>query len=437
MKTIILLILISVMVQAQTTYDVGQTNANISSALSQALAQSDTNTVYRNAINTKFSIADSNGVNGWYKRAHLDALLAAKFNASDTASLSNRINLKLNATDTLSLSNRINLKLNISDTTNLRTFSNLKYAATSHTHSIANVTNLQDSLNKFLEESDSTGTNGYATQDDIARLVTGAGTDSGTVIALIHDVLDSLNETNGYYVSSVANYSATGAPMTINPADSGDILIITVTASIPTADWGIADGFDLYYDGASILYRDGAALSNLTETPITIDQSFTSYITVDDTDDVSFGIYKSTLDAWANYQSATVITLKRNTIRTYVDTIKVAGWGMGMGNAEIDTITAGSFGGIKMSDNYTILEVAAYTNTGTVTFNVEERGQTTPNTTGTDVMTSDLVADNNQQETSTFSNSAIAKDNWLVLTIVSITGDPTIFNVTVRGVKTD
>jgi hypothetical protein len=38
---------------------------------------------------------------------------------TDTASLSNRINLKLNATDTASLSNRINAKLNISDTASM------------------------------------------------------------------------------------------------------------------------------------------------------------------------------------------------------------------------------------------------------------------------------------------------------------------------------
>ena len=38
-----------------------------------------------------------------------------KMSYTDTASLSNRINLKLNATDTVSLSNRINLKVNTAD----------------------------------------------------------------------------------------------------------------------------------------------------------------------------------------------------------------------------------------------------------------------------------------------------------------------------------
>lgn len=101
----------------------------------------------------------------------------------------------------------------------------------------------------------------------------------------------------------------------------------------------------------------------------------------------------------------------------------------------MDTVTTGDYVGRKIENNITITEIAAYTNTGTVTFNIEERGETTPNTAGTDVMTSDLVADDNQQETTTFSNSGIARDSWLVLNVTSKTGDPTIFGVTIRYVK--
>ena len=113
------------------------------------------------------------------------------------------------------------------------------------------------------------------------------------------------------------------------------------------------------------------------------------------------------------------------------DTVRVAVWGT------MDTVTTGDYVAIKMENNYTITEVAAYTNTGTMTFNIEERGETTPNTAGTDVMTSDLVADTNQQETGTFSNATVDRDDWLVLVVTSITGDPTIFCVTVRGIKTN
>lgn len=102
--------------------------------------------------------------------------------------------------------------------------------------------------------------------------------------------------------------------------------------------------------------------------------------------------------------------------------------------AIIDTVIAGSLPGWKVPYDITILEVASYTDANTVTFNLEERGEATPNTSGTDVMTSDLVADNNQQETTTFTNASIAKDAWLVPSI-SATGDVTIFSVTVRYVK--
>jgi hypothetical protein len=59
-----------------------------------------------------------------------------KMNYSDTASLSNRINLKLNSSDTVSLSNRINTKLNSTDTANLSNRINAKADALSGTTNI-------------------------------------------------------------------------------------------------------------------------------------------------------------------------------------------------------------------------------------------------------------------------------------------------------------
>lgn len=114
----------------------------------------------------------------------------------------------------------------------------------------------------------------------------------------------------------------------------------------------------------------------------------------------------------------------------YYDTLTIS-WGV------MDTVTTGDYSGYKVPNNITVTEVSAYTNTGTVTFNLEERAETTPNTAGTDVMTSDLAADSDQQETGTFSNAAIDRNDWLVPAVTSITGDPTIFSITVRYVKTN
>jgi len=116
---------------------------------------------------------------------------------------------------------------------------------------------------------------------------------------------------------------------------------------------------------------------------------------------------------------------------SFFDTVNVAVLGT------MDTVTTGDYVGIEMPNNYTITKVSAYTNSGTVTFNIEERGETTPNTAGTDVMTSDLVADNDKQVTTTFSNADVIRNNYLTLVVTSITGDPTIFGVTVRGIKTN
>lgn len=128
------------------------------------------------------------------------------------------------------------------------------------------------------------------------------------------------------------------------------------------------------------------------------------------------------------YATIANYSLTSHTHTEFYDTLSKS-WGV------MDTVTTGDYVGWKVENNITITEVAAYTNTGTVTFNFEERGETTPNTAGTDVMTSDLVADTDQQETGTFSNAGIARDAWLILNVTSITGDPTIFGVTIRYVK--
>jgi len=68
----------------------------------------------------------------------------------------------------------------------------------------------------------------------------------------------------------------------------------------------------------------------------------------------------------------------------------------------------------------TITEVECSTDTGTVTIQLDERTATTPNTGGTDVMTSALVCDDNQQTTSSFTNAGIAAGAVINLDIDAI-----------------
>jgi hypothetical protein len=78
----------------------------------------------------------------------------------------------------------------------------------------------------------------------------------------------------------------------------------------------------------------------------------------------------------------------------------------------------------------TITQVSAYTDANTVTFQLEERAAATPNTTGTAVMTSSLVADNNEQTTTSFTNAGQAANTWLTA-VVSAAGDVSRFCVTI------
>jgi hypothetical protein len=81
---------------------------NLKNKLANYLLVSDTASL-SNRINLKLNSADT---------ASLSNRINLKLNSSDTASLSNRINTKLNSTDTASLSNRINARIPYSDTTN-------------------------------------------------------------------------------------------------------------------------------------------------------------------------------------------------------------------------------------------------------------------------------------------------------------------------------
>lgn len=102
--------------------------------------------------------------------------------------------------------------------------------------------------------------------------------------------------------------------------------------------------------------------------------------------------------------------------KTIIDTVKAADW------FTID----------KPAYAITITRISSFTDVGTATFNLEERVETTPNTAGTDVMASDLVADTNQEETTSFSNAAIAAQTWLTCNLSAVSGGCDKFTVVVE-----
>lgn len=86
---------------------------------------------------------------------------------------------------------------------------------------------------------------------------------------------------------------------------------------------------------------------------------------------------------------------------------------------------------------FTGTKVYCSTNTGTATINLEERVKTTPDTAGTDMLTSDLVCDTDSQETTTFTNAGIAAEALVSLTIVSVASTPGVVRVHLHGTIDD
>jgi len=82
--------------------------------------------------------------------------------------------------------------------------------------------------------------------------------------------------------------------------------------------------------------------------------------------------------------------------------------------------------GMLDNTNGTITAVRAYTIGGgtTVTLQLEERNETSPNTSGVEILSSSLVADNNEQVTTTFDNANITGKNKIHLLTSAISGSP-------------
>ena len=80
-----------------------------------------------------------------------------------------------------------------------------------------------------------------------------------------------------------------------------------------------------------------------------------------------------------------------------------------------------------------ITEISCNTDTGTVSVNLQERARATPNTAGTNTMTSSLACDSDSQTTTSFADSGIAVDVPYALMITATSGSPTIVRVHVKA----
>lgn len=78
-----------------------------------------------------------------------------------------------------------------------------------------------------------------------------------------------------------------------------------------------------------------------------------------------------------------------------------------------------------VGDAVTMVKVWGQTDTGTVDFNIEERATTSPGSSGTDTLTADLQSTSSGANSSSFSNSSIAADSWLVFVASATASSPT------------
>lgn len=83
----------------------------------------------------------------------------------------------------------------------------------------------------------------------------------------------------------------------------------------------------------------------------------------------------------------------------------------------------------------TLTRVACSTDSGTVTIQFDERAEATPNTAGTNSLTSSLVCDTDSQVTTSFSDASIAVNVPWNLQITAVSGTPGVLRINVNGLE--
>jgi hypothetical protein len=73
------------------------------------------------------------------------------------------------------------------------------------------------------------------------------------------------------------------------------------------------------------------------------------------------------------------------------------------------------------------------TDVGTVTIQLDERVEATPNTAGVNSLTSSLVCDSNTEVTTSFADSGIAADVPHNLQITAVATSPTVVRIHVKA----
>lgn len=84
---------------------------------------------------------------------------------------------------------------------------------------------------------------------------------------------------------------------------------------------------------------------------------------------------------------------------------------------------------VQFASAVTLTKVGCSVDSGTMTIQFDKRGQTTPNTAGTNALTASLVCDTNRQETTAFSSAAVTAAQVLNLQITAASGTPGVLRI--------
>jgi len=239
--------------------------------------------------------------------------------------------------------------------------------------------------------------------------------------------------THYYFKADVANTGA--ATLALNSLSTTPITKVTGGADTPLVTNDIRAGqiVDVVYDGASMQMQSTSGnsptgLSGLTTGTIPQAASSTTLSNSSVAEDVSYVTSAKPMVAGdcstncARFQ-ATGITgntvLEARDIRTKTFSLTLI------------SPTTGDTNKIQIEWPYavTLTAMACSTDTGTVSIQWDKRTRTTPNTAGTNALTSTLVCDNDRQATTSFSSAGVSTTQVLSLQITATASSPTVVRI--------
>jgi hypothetical protein len=285
----------------------------------------------------------------------------------------------------------------ISEVTNLQAALDGK-AAASHAHSISDVTNLQSELDgKQAADADldalaALATTGFVRRTGAATFITAAASGTGSCT---NQFVRALNDNAAPTCATVAQ-----ADLGANIVGNAEFRQSAGFSVVGKATTGTGNVADITAGTDSVLRRSGSgdlAFGTLVTNHIGDSQITTAKL------------------ADANVTPAKLSNAVRDRVIT---------WTL------LDPTTADSgFLRARLPAAATIITVACDTDTGTVSINPQKRSRTTPNTAGTNALSSALVCDSNAEETSTINSAGISASELLALVVTATSGTPGVVNV--------